>query len=124
RVSVPVPVLFSAPVPLRIALIVAPPLVWTSMALVPRSPIDALDGPATVTAPSSKVMPATVCAPGRVTVKSPIASLPAEKTALLPLTQPAVAPVPELMGFQLLAAPQIPAGVAPPAPPVVPLVSQ
>src|SRR5262245_60229363 len=78
-----------------------------------------------LTMPSSTSTTPGVCVPDTITVNAPVASLPAENTALRPEIHAAVAPVPSATLFQLANAPShVPLGVAPPAPAVVPLRSQ
>ena len=59
-----------------------------------------------------------------MTVKVPVASVPAEKTAVSPVVHAAVAAVPAELMLQKFAVPQVPTGVAPPAPAAAPLASQ
>src|SRR5205814_8561918 len=79
---------------------------------------------ASVTVPSSKLRPATLCVPLTVTVKAPVASPPAEKTAVLPAAHAPVDDVPAELPCRKGLLPQVPAGVVDPAPPPEPLESQ
>ncbi len=81
---------------------------------------------ALITVPSSIVIPVAVKVVGTVTVKLPVASVPAEKMAVsvVPL-QGDVAALPVESVLQLASVMfQFPVGVAPPAPAVAPLMSQ
>src|SRR5436190_16568136 len=83
------------------------------------------DVPEIVGAPSSRVMLATEIGDVSVTVYVPVASVPAEKTALPPALQVVGLPVPLDDEFQLaVLLSQFPVDVAPPAPAVAPFVSQ
>ena len=86
---VPVPVLVSAPVPPRMAEMVA---VGVATLIVPELVSVRVPVPPKVTAPSSNVSPATpVTVPLTVTVNAPVALVPAEKFAM-PVPAPMAAP--------------------------------
>src|SRR5207249_3899120 len=93
----------------------------TSIAL----PTSEMVPPVSVTAPSSKVIPAALWVPLTVTLNAPVPSVPAEKTAVFPLVHAAAVPVPaDEPSHTRFDAFHAPPGVAPPAPAVVPLISQ
>src|SRR5258706_15059432 len=75
--------------------------------------------------PSSIVIELAVCAAVVVTVKMPVASVPAEKKAssLAAQVVVAMAPAESVLQFDVVIS-QLPVGVAPPAPGVAPLMSQ
>jgi hypothetical protein len=74
--------------------------------------------------PSSMIRPEAVCEEPRVTVKVPVALAAAEKTAVSPVVQAVVAVVPAAELLQKGLTPQMPVGVAPPAPATGPVASQ
>src|SRR5436190_7421575 len=84
--------------------------------------------PVKSTIPSSLVTNPAVIAEGIFTVYSPVASVPAAKTAAsaVPEAQTDSVPAPPAKSEFQLATPvlQVPPGAAPPEPPVVPLISQ
>ena len=80
---------------------------------------------ASVTVPSLAHTASAVTVPATCTAKAPVEALPAEKTAAFEAVQAPVATSPNELADQLVvAASQVPAGVAPPAPAVAPSVSQ
>src|SRR5439155_16543678 len=121
-VSRPPPLTLSPAVPV-IADVMVAAVAAAGKSIVPP-PIRFNVPPDSVTLPSSKLTAAAVCAPLTLTVKVPIASVPAEKTALLPADHaPVGATVPAALLLQKLFVPQVPAGVTP-APSAAPLPSQ
>src|SRR6266542_5541881 len=119
--NVPNPVLMKPFVASRLELLVAnsPEFTSSNPLLISKSVPDD-----SVTVPSSKTTPSAVCDPLSVTVNIPVASVPAENTAVLPELHPAVAAVPADEVLQGVPDPQVPVGVGPPAPLVVPFLSQ
>jgi hypothetical protein len=96
----------------------------TSIPPPPDTSIESVP-PLSVTVPSSTRTPAASWVPLTVTVNVPVASLPAEKTAVSPGVHGAVAKEPVESADQFgVEASQVPAGVVPPAPGVEPSMSQ
>ena len=121
RVSVPLPIFVKPKLPASTDSIDALAVVTLILMLEASESVP----PESVAVPSSKVSPPIDCVESTVTVYVPVASLPAEKTAMSPDAQAAIPPEPLTFAFQLFwPAAHVPLGVAPPAPLVEPFMSQ